>query len=402
MADRLGIPETPPTVEQLRADLDRERTAARLARARMQRTLYESLGGPADFAFNTDCEDGWRRLGTGGTRRTNLSTGVDPWLPQSEEELFVLQDRARYLADKNMVAQGILDDLQKYTIDTGFTWRLEPRDPLDDADVRAAEVLAAVVQAALDEFHRAHDWWSRERECLRRSVVAGEVLCRLFVRDALPVVRFVETGQVRRPADQSGTEWVWGVRTDPDDAETVLEYAVWYDQTNPDLVPAEEIFHLRRNVDRGQKRGLPDFFSTEDALSETVKLIRNLRVGAAIQAAIAGFKQMSTGKEAADRAVAEWRAATRPRDPYTGKEMNLQHYPPGSLPVIGPQSQYIASPWVTSGNANHLGALLAALRALGQRWRMSEHQVSGFTGNIAELSIFAAGTPFVKKVTSEQ
>jgi hypothetical protein len=400
----------PPTVEQLREDLDRERLSARLARAKMQRTLYESFCAPDasgfgrypdPYAMNMD-GDGWRRLGSTGIRRTNSSSGVDPWLPMSEEELFTLQDRGRYLADTNMIAQGILEDLQNYTVDTGFTWRLEPKDGLDDSQAAAAEGLAASAQAALDEFMRSHDWWTRERECVLRAVREGEVRNRLFVRGGDPVVRFVEPGQIRRPTGKAGKEWEWGIRTDPDDAETIIEYAVWYDNAEPEIVPAGEVFELRRNVDRTIKRGLPDFFSTEDALADTLKLIRNVRQGAALQAAISGFKKMTVGKEAADRAVAEWRAATRPPSPYTGKEMNLQHYPPGSLPVIGPQSEYIPSPWQTAGNANHMEALLAALRALGQRWRMSEHQVSGFTGNIAELSIFAAGSPFVKKVTGEQ
>ena len=404
MSDRNGHAQAPErTANELREELRRERLALRLAETRAQRQVMEQSYGSGDFgrnmpdqpAYGGSSERDW--YATGG--RGGISDGrILParWLPQTTQDLFDLQSRARLLADKNVIAQGILEDLQNYTVDVGFTWRLEPKD-------EAAAALAQEVQLALDECHESNEWPGLEQEAILRACVDGEPIGRVFANAGTPVFRWVEPELIVPPGGELDDNWSWGILNDPEDTWRATKYHISYDgQADEEYVDAWEIHHLRNNVRRGVKRGLPDFFSTEDALSESLKLIRNVRVGAAVQAAVCGFRQVGTSQTGAQSMIDAARTAVRPPDRYSEREVNLQYQPPGSLPVIGKNQTYIPSPWVTSGNANHVAALLACLRAIGHRWRMTEYQVSGYTGNIAELSYLAAGTPFVKKVTKEQ
>src|SRR5262249_21761533 len=134
-------------------------------------------------------------------------------------------------------------------------------------------------QAYVNWWMDRDDWWSRERELYVRCHRDGEGILRFFADRGGVRLRFIEPECIVAP--DTTPEWSEGVRTDPDDAET-LE-AIWL-QTGmtPDQaeeLSADEVYFIRCNVDRCIKRGISDFASNAALLSKALDCL-NSAVGA--------------------------------------------------------------------------------------------------------------------------
>src|SRR3990167_3647991 len=92
----------------------------------------------------------------------------------------------------------------------------------------------------------------RKKEIVRRTMRDGECFLRFFVKDDLPVVRFLNPDLVKDPDNMQGLvgNMSQGVETAKDDVEEVLAY--WYKDTR---IPAAEVLHARILVDSDVKRG---------------------------------------------------------------------------------------------------------------------------------------------------
>ena len=121
---------------------------------------------------------------------------------------------------------------------------------------RAPE-LARQAQQILDDFIRENRWHRRQQETVLRYDRDGEAFLRFFLApDGTTRLRFIEPGQVATPSGLLGDPTTsFGIRTEPDDVETVLEYYV-----DGQAVPAADVQHRKTNVDANVKRGLPLFF----------------------------------------------------------------------------------------------------------------------------------------------
>ena len=322
------------------------------------------------------------------------------------------REMARWLADTDRYCKGTLRRLTNYSIRTGFKYQVLPRK---DVDQEAGNKIADVVQKVIDGFlvrekdhsPRLERWAETEKEIFQRVVRDGEVFLRTFVQsDGSLELRFIEPEQIRQPPG-TDEDFTWGIRTEPDDIQTTLGYAVAPDPVEPmeyDEVPAKEVFALKRNTDVTVKRGVSDFFSCREAFDLSCKLVRNLQTGAGNQAAISWieeYKLLGGAGIAAGVRASNDQLQPSAVHPVTGKPYNFQMFEPGLIIKTGAGKEYKPPPPANNA-APHVSIVQAGLRSISQLWDMPEYMMTADASNANFASTMVAGAPFVIAIESEQ
>jgi hypothetical protein len=351
--------------------------------------------------FGRSQYDDWIPLGPAAGRR-DRQDGRNWPIVQGEGDLDQIRWMARLIATLNPVAIGALDGIIDFIVCEGMTLNAVARNKERATE---AKPWCRQVQDVLDTFVEVNEYDELQAELLLRSRREGEYVLRGFEQDKNLIVRTVEPEQVTESGCPLDKEWSLGIKhkktTDPETGETIYDvqtpeaYWVKYDAQDPGHeIPAAEIQHVKINVDRNIKRGLTDFLCTQDALQGVMKLLRNLREGAAIQSAIVGFR-----KHAGDlTATQAFQTGIRDRtsgeiDPQTGRPRNTQRFPPGTILDIHAQ-EYLPNPWTNQGGGVHIAICQAVYRLIGNRWRMPEYMVSGDSSNANYSSHLVSGTPW--------
>ncbi len=401
-------------LRETRAAVKLERARAELAQLQAtNRLLSESWGGWPDgpgYGWGVVGPDGWRDLsafsgGNPALDRWARRDGYNRPFVWNEIDLAWSRSQARYLATANKFAVGILSALCNFVVKTGWQYEAVPAQGLDADDAALATKLAQRVQRFLDRDSDLNRWPQRERSFVWRAVRDGEAFFRHMAQpDGTTLVRFVEAEQVLKPMG-SPIHYDFGILTSERDIELAEEYAVFYtpDPDDCEYVPADEMTHLKRNVDECVKRGLSDFYCTGESLNQVEKLLRNMQVVGPIQAAIPWIEQFENATTAAlSQSVAAARDVNRPgaTDPYTGTDQNYEHIAAGSVKKVGKGRTYVPQPQANNV-PNHVALEQAALRAINQRWGLPEF-FSGDASNNNYASILVSGSPFVTAVECEQ
>lgn len=361
------------------------------------------------YDWGVDAADRYRdgdqmTIPVGSLERTEGQVG--PLVP----DLYALsnvRDQARLLYESNPFAIGIIANYETFVIGEGFKFLATSKD-------EASEDAIAACQDAIDNFVDLNDFDDFQAELFRKTRIDGETFLRYFNEDGETLVRLIEPEQVVPPPTQDPA-WSWGVkhlreqRLRPDglaylheDIQTPVAYGVAYGGTGAEPpqweeVPANQIDHIKVNVSRNTKRGLSDFFPVIEGLERSRKLVRNLTEGAAIQAAIVGFRKSDTAsKTAVEDAIENLRAGTR-TDPATNKTVSRIKFLPGTIPHLG-KSDYVAPPFWSQNSGGHVAILQAGLRAMACRWGMPEYMATGDASNANYSSTLVAGSPFTRRV----
>lgn len=320
---------------------------------------------------------------------------------QTEQELNLLRAPARVLCATNTYAQGLLRGLRCFVINTGYTVRAVPKP---GCDVPKAELDR--VHAILEEFDDRSDWGEWEREFFWRSREDGDAFLRTFLTDdGVTEVRSVEPEQILQPPNTDLKDWSFGIRTDPEDVQTPLEYWVadLYDLPNGEEVDAGEIIHFKANTKRSIKRGCTDFaFSAYDALNIADKLRRNMGEGAAVREAIAGVREHQTASIGQVTTFQQAQVDYTRSDPVTGRSTDYAKVQPGTILDMDANTQWKPGP--TSADATASVQILDALcRGAAAKWNAPEWLVSSNAQNMgAYTSSLVAESPFVIGVQTEQ
>lgn len=403
-----GHASASPLAEQLQEARDRAELARLQAEARLLEMTFPGAGvmdwadwWPDRFGTTAGSRD-W--LPTPNSRTDRADGGNRPFV-FSELDLDWMRSQARWLSGRNPLAQGALRTLTNFTIRKGYAWECRPEKRYE-ADP-TAKSLAQQAQAILDEFHDLNLWSMRERELFSRSRRDGDGILRHFAQgDGTTLVRPIDPEQLRQPLG-SPPNWSFGIHTDPRDVETVLSYAITYDAQRPDdwdEVSADDVSHLKLNVDSCVKRGLSDFYSTADAFDGTWKLLRNMREAGAIQAAIAWVEQFdNTSQAALDRHVGAVKDLGRNvvPHPFSGRTTQSQRMEPGTVVKVSSGRSYLPAP-LAGNTTQHVAIVQACLRAVGARWNMPEFLISADASNANYSSTLVAGSPFVTSIECEQ
>ncbi len=321
----------------------------------------------------------------------------------TEINMDLARGQARRLATENRIAIGILEHLAGFTVKTGFEYEGRPKKGMEK-DATAVEV-ARVLQQVADEFIELNEWQVREKESCWWAVVDGERFLRTFAQDdGSTLVREIDPEQVGQPPGHAADpHCLYGIRTDPRDVETVLEYFITYDGLDYETVPGAEVVWMKRNVPRTVKRGLSDFYSTAPAQQQLEKLLDNMTAAGSVQSAIAWIEQFAQANAATvGAAAANRRDQNRPQalNPWTGRPANYQRYEAGSILAVGAGKEYLPPPQAV-GASVHIQIVQAGLRAIGNRWCMPEYMVSGEADEVV-ANAMVSGSPFVTKIECEQ
>lgn len=319
----------------------------------------------------------------------------------SESQLSIIRASSRLIVTMNPAAYGLLNGLTSYVIGSGFTYRAVPIEGME-----ADEKLVRAVQKTIDRFIDENSWKEMEQEMFFRSREDGECFLRMFPQQSgVLQVRTVEPEQVIQPPNSTFEEWSYGIQTEKDDLFDIKAYFVHYmapggvkmeDGVTGEVVDAEDMIHIKANVKRAIKRGLPDLsFDTLETFSLASKLRRNMGEGAAVQAAIAAVRQHDTASASQVETFVQQAIDYSLNIPFNGRQQDYTKIDAGSFLDIPKGMNYIPPPGAANANA-HLAIHSALLRAAGTRHNAPEWLVSGDASNNNYASSLTAESPFLR------
>ncbi len=380
------------------------------------------LGSAANDLFHPGA------IGMHSARPGSRRHGDLPPFYRTEMQHWQIVDAARVVEALCPTAQGVLDTLTQFAIFTGFDYKVVPRDtgdPLEDPDTRGRlkksgenrriKALAKQAQKFLDDWRKRVNWYAWELEIFRRVVREGEAF--LVIEDdevsEMPVLRSVEPEQVKQPQNtrgmntelgiESDSSWKYGILTSKEDTATAAGYWVVSQYSSSEnlgtFYPAEEMIHIKsQGIDRQAKRGVSDFFSVANDIVGVRKLLRNLREGGTVQAAIAWVAEHPEGVEVGVPLDGDPTNVTR-----TGQRTTSVTYDGPTVVGVPSGMKYIPGPITSSGKSDVLIKVLqAAFRGIGIRWQMGEGIISGDWSNANMASLLVAEGPFVRGMTTRQ
>lgn len=338
----------------------------------------------------------------------------------SDADLSRIRGYARVLAASLDTANAIIKSLRSYTVGQGLSFTVAPKK---DAD----ETLVALVREVVREFVELNELDAeRQKEHLIRAVRDGELLLRsTFGVDGNAIIREVEPEQLKDPVDAGGrptlsdhsirdslgiefggaTAWHFGIHHSRDDVQTIHGYnLLWAESREEEYVPAYQIEHWKRNVDRNVLRGVSDFYPVFDRLRRADKLILNTAVGASVQAAVPWIEEMPAGTttESVENMVAQLKVgASSFFNRWGSQQRNQELYEAGSILRTEKGRIYKEAPGAKNSES-FVAVNQALLRLVGSRWNMPEYLISGDSSNNNYASSMVAESPFVKAIEEEQ
>jgi len=414
------------------ADLRRRHEANRLEMAVIEQTealrayrrsrISDALEGYYDPTNYVDIRD-YLGLNTSVPAQIARATTIEDRqdgrnLPifQTEMELAVYRGLSRVLAACNEVATGIVEKLTDYTIGCGFSYR-----------VHGDGELAKNASAVLDGFLDRNDWvGDLDCERFQRRLIDGEYFLGLWhIGNGEVEARIIEPDQVTEPTAKRDIEdwlgcpnpssWSFGVHTEAEDVEDVHGYWVkWsHRQTDWDYLPGGKlpifppaannvwVEHAKANVTRNVKRGIGDFFATRETLERARKVLRNVGEGAAVQAAIAFFREHDTGVAGSKvLAMLQANAARSYQRTFDSGSRTgyIQQFDAGTIVDHGRGVQYKYGPMGQNNAPVYLEVFQAMLRSAATRWSMPEYMMTTDASNANYASTLIAESPFVRRI----
>jgi hypothetical protein len=322
-----------------------------------------------------------------------------------------VRDLARLLEAHNPFAQSIFTALRSYVLaDQGMTVEVHPRAEAEASGAAGAgtgpgDALAAAAQDYLNEFMDRDDWWARERELYVRCHRDGEGILRYFAGREGVCLRFIEPECVVSP--DATPEWSEGVRTAPDDAET-LE-ALWLQTgTSPaegEELSADEVYCIKCNVDKCIRRGLSDFASIAHIIMKALDCLISMTGAEAVRQGIV----MITHHE--QSAPADLDAFIAAQTDYTDRSRaSTQGGPAREVPTQAVSAvrevhltgaQKLAALPAAGAVADGVSVINTALLSAASRYHMPLWVISGDASRNNALDLQSEG-PFGRYIADEQ
>lgn len=405
--------DTRPNLADLREQVERARLERQLkAEQKMARLMEHAMAGFGTSAWGelVDPREPYDEIyASGMTPLASLTPadrqkGMHYVAFQTEQELAFIRDVGRYLGESNVYALGAINALANKVVRNGFMYRIVAK--------KRQQVAPRDLQVATDVLERFRDdqaWPELEREIFVRSRIEGERAIRYFApvrATGVLQVRTIEPEQILQPeARPASAEWAFGVHCDPFDVQTRLGYWVSYEGgtglEQGEEVPASEVEFIKINTPRLVRRGLSDFFSVAGIADELSKLTRNLRVGAALLAAIAWIEQFETASKSQVEAFADDVKEYSAFNPRTGRNVRHERIEPGTIVRTAKGKTYQAPPLATANTPQLIEIARLSRLALATRWNAPE-VIFGDAANGSYASLAVAESPFVLTAEVEQ
>jgi hypothetical protein len=326
---------------------------------------------------------------------------------RSEQELSFIQGMGEWIANTDTSTVGALKTLTGYVVHTGFTWKAKP-------EAKANSEAAAYVQTIIDGFFKRTNWLGNlDRELFRRTRKHGERFLRIKQGDdGKATAQAIEPSWITEPLNAREIEehyrlpeldWKYGIATTIGNPNEVHGYFVVYfgNPQDYEFVPADEMSHVKANVDSNVKRGMSDFYPGEEWVKEAAKLLRNTIQGGSIQASIAlirewGTKTRGASIDSAAGGTVEFQTRLPAREGTEApRSIPTERFYPGKvMDVKG--AVYHPGPMGSSNAPTFLDIAQAGGRKAANTWCMPEFMYTGDASNANYSSTLVSESPFVR------
>ena len=332
-------------------------------------------------------------------------------LIRTEQDLNILRIPSQIAAWTNPYYQAMRRVVVNYAGGDGWTYAADVEEDAGYPGMKEA------YQGLIDEHLEYNGWGANgvgeaeqlgiEGEAIDRWVVHGEFVMRENRKsDGCTDLRILHPGQMTRPITGDPLAWSYGVHTDKFDAQKPIEYNLRYGPTPGDddeIVDAGDLLHIKNNVWRDCKRGVPDgVFGTLDALRLAHILRGNLGDTAAQQAAVPWVEERPSGT------VSEWGAnnsaedSVTDTDPYTGAARGYAFNSRGQIKQVPKGFIYKDGPGASSGSDKQMMVLSMLIRAGINKYHIPDWLVTGDPSVANYATSLTVDSGFVKSMRGVQ
>lgn len=278
--------------------------------------------------------------------------------------------------------------------------------PKNPADSPAVKVKIKAVQEFVDEFLRVNKWSERQAETQLRKDRDGEAFRRKFRKaDGMTAIRFVEPWQVTDPMGKNEETTSFGIESEADDAETIVGYYVTTKSGQApdagDMVPADEIQHLKANVDLNVRRGVPLFYPVRVNLYRCSRIQKAIAARTEIAAALTLIRKHKQGTSTTVEQFATSRATVTRTNPTSGQAERSKQYGAGTVLDSTGNIDYEV-PNIGFGLDEMGGGLQTILRGVAAVTQMPEFMFTQDASNANYSSTMVAEGPAVRSFERAQ
>lgn len=348
----------------------------------------------------------------------------DGWLPLQGNidrpysfnlmQLQFIRRETRSMCIGNDIAQNVVKHYQNHIVGDGLIYELIKKDDGTDPKIAAQakpEPIVKTLIANWEKFEVANNFNARLANIVERGLRDGEVPIRFFAGDAgkAPKMRFVDPLFIDPGASNSKStvynqyEQTYGVKTAPDDIETIIGY--WFNSAldvsqtgTPALIPAEQMLFIKRNTDYEFPRGIPDFWSILTQIRRIEKIVTNTSVLVQIQSAIALIRKHKNQTQARVERFVNGQGDGQDRsDTTTGRSITARKMRAGMI-IDAPEGTEYDMPAAKISTKNFIDAAIQDLAKIAARFVLPLEWLLAKEPS-APLS---PGSPVVKNFITEQ
>ena len=281
-----------------------------------------------------------------------------------------MQRQAYQLWKSNPHARGVIRTLEKFILGKGLEIYALDENPL--------------VQEWWKEFEKENRFLRRQDEIIRRTFRDGECFIRYFVDKSTgkTKIRFLEPAGISDPKNKHS----FGIETDPDDIETPLRYYRSREGKLIEVIPAEDVQHIKIFADSNVKRGISFLYVIMPLLKKYEQWLNDRIVLNKIRSAMAIIRRISGSP-------AQLADIVRQESTRGGRQKMLK---PGSIITVSQGVDYqMITPNLQAQDVQYDGRniLLAIASATG----LAEYMVSGDASNANYASTMVSESPSVRE-----
>lgn len=308
----------------------------------------------------------------------------------------------RLMYEINPSAQAVIHGLRNYVIGAGLNLKVESTEK--DKNNR----LVKQVEKLLEDFCAENNLDDLEDDVYVRYERDGEVFLRIFPQDEEAQLRMIEPNFIRAPhAESHDGLWSFGILTKSNDFDTPEAYNVCYRAGNEEVVPAHFIYHLKNNVARNVKRGVPTIYSCINELDGSFRLRDAILQGEKVRNCIAYVRQFALATKSAVEQMNEVnKTDTITRFNQTGdiasaRDVQVKKVEPGMVVDI-PKGMEFQNPPTSPGTEFGLEIITASLNVVAACFGVPSWIVTGQADGMSYASSVTAESPFIKTVIRKQ
>jgi capsid protein len=349
--------------------------------------------------------------------RFNRKDGRNQYTHWTEDNLLIMRDAARRQEASEPIAKGLLSQIINFTVCEGFTYKCVPRKELPPEQRNSDRIkkLAERCQLRIDDFWERYERSTGyrqtkaefEREFVKQSIIDGERFLRMFRRPDGLSVRQLDPECVRQPQGKTPLDgWSMGVLFQLGDIVARRGYFVitQMDTMAGEVVPVDRVLHYTRNVPANVTRGVSDFFSLIDDLTDIGQLVDAIRNGAKQRAKIAIIRSHQDADADTLENFANGQAATLVGlarfNPLTNEQERISWTPDGAILDVGSNMDHKTMP--QGATLEHIEAAKFCVYNLSCTWNFPNFMVLGDSNDYNYASVLVVGGPVTRRFKMEQ